>query len=205
MRIAAGLILAGAISLAVPGAAWSQARHQGRGGPASGSCGSSACCSGARRGPSPCEGGLRQSRRAWDRPHRRNRHHRRTRIRFRALQAARFPARQGSGADLRRRPVAGQHALDIEDAGGRMHHRHFLFDRQARDLLSGNPEAGSRGRPHHRIAHLVACDADQQETDRRAAQGRDRKRLQRGEVGAGRRFAGAVLPLSRPCSIRRKW
>ena len=45
------------------------------------------------------------------------------------------------------------------------------------------------------IAHLVACHADQQEADRGPAQGRDRERLQRGEMGAGRRFAGAVLPL----------
>ena len=61
-----------------------------------------------------------------------------------------------------------------------------------------------RGRPHHRIAHLVARDPHQQETDRRPAQGRDRKGFQRGEVGPGRarpRRSSA----SRRCSIRRKW
>ena len=63
----------------------------------------------------------------------------------------------------------------------------------------------ARGRPHHRIAHLVARHADQQETDRRSAQGRNRKGFQRGEMGVGRRFALAVLPLSRRCSIRLKW
>ena len=31
-----------------------------------------------------------------------------------------------------------------------------LPDRQARHLLSGNSAAGRRGRPHHRLAHLVA-------------------------------------------------
>ncbi len=46
-----------------------------------------------------------------------------------------------------------------------------------------------------RVAHLVACDADRQEADRTAAQGRDRKRIQRREMGAGRRFARAILPL----------
>ena len=39
------------------------------------------------------------------------------------------------------------------------------------------------------------ADPRQQEADRAAAQGRDRKRLQRGEVGARRHLAGAVLPL----------
>ena len=143
----------------------------------------------------PGKAALCKSRRARDRPGRGNRHHRRPGVRFRAFQAARFPARQGSGADVRRWPVAGQYALGPEDAGGRMHDRYFLSDRQARDLLSGNPQAGcsppvipsdrtpGRTQPH------------QQEADRRSAQGRDRKRLQRGEMGAGRRFARAVLPL----------
>src|SRR3984893_5383445 len=64
-----------------------------------------------------------------------------------------------------------------------MHDRHFLFDRQARDLLSGNPQTGTRSRPHRRISHLVARDPDQQETDRTAAHRGDRKRPQRGEMG----------------------
>ena len=37
--------------------------------------------------------------------------------------------------------------------------------------------------------------SEQQEADRRSAQGRDRKGLQCGEMGPGRRFAGTVLPL----------
>ncbi len=77
----------------------------------------------------------------------------------------------------------------------RMHDRHLLLDRQARDLLPGNPQAGLRRRPHHRLTHVVARHADQQEAHRRSAQGRDRKRLQRREVGAGRRVARAILPL----------
>ena len=77
--------------------------------------------------------------------------------------------------------------VGAEDAGGGMHHRHLFPDRQARDLLSRNPQAGGRRRSHHRLAHLVACDAEQQEADRAAAQGRDRERFQRGEMGAGRR------------------
>ena len=138
---------------------------------------------------------VHQSERARRRPHRRDRHHRRPRLRLRAFQAARLPARQGSGADLRRRPVAGEYARRAEGAGGRMHHRHLLLDRQARHLLSGDPQAGLCRRPHRRHPHLVARDADQQEADRGSAQGRDRERLQRGEMGAGRHLAVAVLPL----------
>ena len=48
--------------------------------------------------------------------HRRNRHHGRPRIRHRALQAIRLPARPGSRADLRRRPVAGKHADGAQGA-----------------------------------------------------------------------------------------
>ena len=151
-------------------------------------------CSRAGPGAGARESRLRQSGRARRRPHRGNRHHRRTRFRLRAFQAARFPARQGSGADVRRRPVAGQYALGAEDAGRRMHQGDFLPDRQARDLLSRNPEAGGRRRTHGRIAHLVARQPQQQEADRAAAQGRDRKGFQRGEMGARRR-ARAVLPL----------
>ena len=200
MRIAAGLIFAGAISLCASGAAWSQTPAP-KAAPAAPQAAPAPAPAAAR---APAKVRLRQSRCARHRPRRRDRHHRRTRLRLRALQAARFPARQGSGADVRRRPVAGQYALGAEDAGGRMHHRHFLFDRQARDLLSGNPEAGGCRRPHRRHAHLVARHADQQEADRGAAQGRNRKGFQRGEMGAGRprpRRSSA----SRRCSIRRRW
>src|SRR6266404_7605207 len=92
--------------------------------------------------------------------------------------------------------VARQYALGPEDAGGGMHDRYFLSDRQARDLLSGNSQAGCRGRPYHWIAYLVARQPEQQETDRGPAQGRNRKRYQRGEMGLGWRFVRSVLPLS---------
>ena len=78
----------------------------------------------------------------------------------------------------------------------------FFEHRQACDLLSGNPEAGLCGRPHHRQPHLVARDLDQQKADRTAAQGRDRKGLCRAVgrlVAAFRRrpffrFPGAATP-----------
>ena len=57
--------------------------------------------------PRPCsKNPLRQSRCARRQPRRRDRHHRRPGLRLRAFQAARLPARQGSRADVRRRPVA---------------------------------------------------------------------------------------------------
>ena len=62
---------------------------------------------------------------------------------FETFQAARFPHRQGSRADLRRRPVAGQYAGGAEGARRRMHQGGVLPDRQARDLSSGNPAAGA--------------------------------------------------------------
>ena len=49
------------------------------------------------------------------------------------------------------------HAGGAEGAGRRMHQGRVLPDRQARDLSSGNPEAGRRGRAHRRLPHLVAC------------------------------------------------
>ena len=196
MRIAAGLIFAGAVSLLASSAAWSQTPPaKGAAPPPAPAPQAAPAPAAAARRRAARQRRLHQSERARRRPHGRDRHHRRSGLRLRAFQAARLPARQGSGADLRRRPVAGQYARRAEGAGGRMHHRHFLLDRQARDLLSGNPQAGLRGRPHRRHPHLVACHADQQEADRGPAQGRNRKRFQRGEMGAGRRFAGAVLPL----------
>ena len=126
--------------------------------------------------PQPARAACTNPERAWRRPHRRDRHHRRPGLRLRAFQAARLPARQGSGADLRRRPVAGQYAVGAQGAGGGMHHRHLLPDRQARDLLSGNSQAGCRRRPHHRHAHLVARHSHQQEADRSSsARKRSRK------------------------------
>ena len=74
-------------------------------------------------------------------------------------------------------PWPRQYARGSQGTGGRMHDRHFLPDRQARDLPSGDPEAGICGRAHRRRAHLVARQSQQQEADRGAAQGRDREGL----------------------------
>src|SRR6476469_7193041 len=90
MRIAAGLIFAGAVSLLASSAAWTQALPPAKG-PASA----------PQAAPAPA---LQQSERARYRPYRRDRYDRRPRFRLRAFQGARLPARQGSGADLRRRP-----------------------------------------------------------------------------------------------------
>ena len=81
-----------------------------------------------------------------------------------------------------------------EGAGGRMHDRHLLPDRQARHLLSGDPEAGCRGRPHHRLAHLVARDSDQQEADRRRSA---RKRSRRASARSNGRWAAPPAPFFR--------
>ena len=61
-----------------------------------------------------------------------------------------FLRRQGSGADLRRRSLARPHPGGAEGARRRVHHRHLLCDRQARDLLSGRAEAGCRRGPYGR-------------------------------------------------------
>ena len=74
---------------------------------------------------------------------------------FEHFQPARLPARPRSRADLRRRPVA-DHAGRAQGAGRRVRQGDLLPDRQARHLLSGNPPPGRRGRPHRRLAHLVA-------------------------------------------------
>ena len=59
---------------------------------------------------------LRQSRRDRSLARGRDRHDGRSRIRDRTLQAIRLPARQGSRADLRRRPLAREHADGAEGA-----------------------------------------------------------------------------------------
>ena len=119
-----------------------------------------AALSGQARRAAAAQNGLRQSRRARRQPRGRDRHHGRTGLRLRAFQAARFSRRQGSGADIRRRSVAGQHAGGAEGAGGRMHQGGVLPDRQARHLSSGDPQAGGRGRPHRRRPHLVARQSE---------------------------------------------
>ncbi len=61
--------------------------------------------------------------------HRRNRHDGRPGLRYRAFQAIRLPARQGGRVDLRRRPVAGQHADGPQGAHRQLHQGDFLRDR----------------------------------------------------------------------------
>ena len=80
--------------------------------------------------------GLRQARRHGPLAHRRDRHHRRPGLRLRAFQAIRLPARQGGRADLRRRPVAGEHAGRAQGAGRQLPESHVLRDRRARDVAS---------------------------------------------------------------------
>ena len=88
-------------------------------------------------------GQVRQSECARRLAHGRDRHHRRSGLRLRAFQPARLPARPRGRPDLRRRPVA-DHAARAQGAGRRMRQGDVLPDRQARDLLSGNPPAGRR-------------------------------------------------------------
>ncbi len=134
-----------------------------------------------RPGSNTCTGGYQGQLRKPER-HRRvargaNRHHWRSRLRLRAFQATRLPARQGSGADVRRRTMAGQHAIGSQDARRRMYQGDLFPDRQARHLLSRDPQACRSGRSHHRRAYVVACQPQQQEADRRPAQGRNRERV----------------------------
>ena len=79
---------------------------------------------------------VQQSRCARPLPHRPNRHDRRPRIRHRALQAVRLPARQGDRADVRRRPVAGEYADGAQGAAGQLPEGDLLRDRRARDVGS---------------------------------------------------------------------
>ena len=65
-------------------------------------------------------------------------------------------ARRGR-ADLRRRPVAAQHAGRAGGARRPLHQGDLLPDRQALDVGPRNPQAGRRRRPHDRQPHLVAC------------------------------------------------
>ena len=53
---------------------------------------------------------------------------------------------------------------------------------------------GRGGRPYDRHSHVVTRHVDQQEADRRTAQGRNRKRIFGREMGAGRIGASPVLP-----------
>jgi hypothetical protein len=169
MRIAAGMIFAGAVSLLASSAAWAQS-PPAKGAPAA-PAGSRRPGTRAGGGPRPNPPALQQSN---------------------ALGIGRTVEIDTTGGPgfgfehfkeldfLRDKevvltfddgPVAGEYACGPEGAGGGMHHGHLLPDRKARHLLSRNPQAGDGGRPFHRIAHLVACRPRQQEADRAAAQG----------------------------------
>src|SRR6266481_5477885 len=67
-----------------------------------------------------------------------------------------------------------------------MHQGGVLPDRQARDLPSRNSQTGGCGRPQRRRPYLVACEPEQQENERAAGRGGDRKRFQRRQAGDGR-------------------
>ena len=97
----------------------------------------------ARRGPRACAGTaqgaghrLQQPERHEGLARRRDRHHRRSGLRFAALQDDGLPARPRNRADLRRRSVAQQHARRPEGARRPVPARDVLQHRQARDLLS---------------------------------------------------------------------
>ena len=74
-----------------------------------------------RRTPAIRHSALQQSGCARPLACRRNRHHWRPRLRYRALQAVRLPARQRGGADFRRRAVAGQHAEGAQGTHRQLH------------------------------------------------------------------------------------
>ena len=147
---------------------------------------------------------LRQAGRHGPCAHRRDRHDRRAGLRLRAFQAVRFPARRRSGVDLRRRSVAGEHARRAQGARRQLSQGDVLRDRPARDVASGNRQAGGGRRQHHRHPHLVAQGSGEEPVceRRRTGQARDRDGHQRRACGR-RRPDLAVLPLPRaPASAR---
>ena len=93
--------------------------------------------------------------------------------------------RQGSRDDLRRRSVAANTPAVLKALADECTTGIFFPIGKHLDLLSGNPETGRCGRPYHRLPHLVARHAHQQEADGRPAQGRNRTGHERGEMGAG--------------------
>ena len=146
------------------------------------------------------EGVPRQSRPARRVARRRDRHHRRPRLRLPALQDLRLPAAQGSGADVRRRPAAEPHHRDPRRARGAVHEGHVLLRRQGRRRLPRDPARRRQGRPHHRRPHRQPQRPLEDEV--RRGQGRDRALVQH-RSPRGRRPDGAVLPLPLPAAIRR--
>ena len=145
---------------------------------------------------------VRQTRRHGDRAHRRDRHHRRSGLRLRALQAVRLPPRQRDHPDVRRWPVAGKHSRRPQGAGRRMPEGDILRNRRARDLASGNHQTGDRRRHDGRHPHLVAQGSGAQSLRQGSRQGRagNRDGQQRRAYGGRRRADRAVLPLSRPAT-----
>ena len=99
-----------------------------------------------------------------------------------------FLDRQGSRADLRRRPVAGQHARGAEGARGRMH-QGACSSRSAstRPII---PKSSSRccAAGHTVGTHTWShANLNSKKMTEQHGQGRDREGLQRGEDGARRR------------------
>ena len=165
MRIAAGLIFASTISLLLSGAAWSQTPPAAKGAAAQ-----AAAAPKAAAGSAPAAAAPAAARRVRPTPRR----------------PAPIPNALGVGRTVEIDTTGGpgfgfehfkqldflrdkevvltfddgpwpvQYAGGSEDARRRMHHGHLLPDRQARHLLSGDSQAGLRGRPHRRLAHLVA-------------------------------------------------
>ena len=135
----------------------------------------------------------RQSERARRRAHGRDRHHRRSRLRLRALPAARLPRARRSRADLRRRPVAATHDGGAQGAGRRI--ARARSSSRSASTPPTNPASSSRSpRRGHSIGSHTWSHQNLSAKPVAGRQGRDRERHQRGGLG-GRRADGAVLPL----------
>ena len=114
--------------------------------------GTGANCATHCRCSTPDRHDLRESERDRHLSHGRDRHHRRSWLRLRALQEARLPARGRDRADVRRRPVAAQYAAGTRRARQPLHQGGLLRDRQALDVGAGPAQAGRRGRTYDRHA-----------------------------------------------------
>ncbi len=138
----------------------------------------------SRRSPRhPARPVSRKCQRARRCPHGRDRHHRRPRVRLRAVQDARLPAHEGGGVHVRRRPLAQQYARRARRPGAALHQGDVLPDRQACAVASRDPQGGRRSRSHHRRPHLVARQS--REDQRRQGDRGDREGLQRHQDCAG--------------------
>ena len=140
----------------------------------------------------------RQSECARRRPHGRDRHHRRPGFRLRAFQEPRLPAHRRSGADLRRRALAEQHA------GGAAPRSRSIAPRRSSSRSAStpptSPASSSRSpRPAIRSAAIPGRIRICRRRPTREGQGRDREGHQRRTLGC-RRPDRAVLPLPGPAS-----